>query len=102
MISLKDLLRLPVETTSGLRLGRVVDAEVDHESHLIVTYVVQPGRLTRPLARTPLRINRSQVVTITKEKMVVDDSATTATSDLRSRGAIAKNAPSPISARIGS
>lgn len=73
MITLKTLNNLPVETKSGMRLGRVVGAEIDEASHLIVTYLVQPGRIARPLVRTPLRISRTQVLSITASRMIVDD-----------------------------
>jgi len=81
-----------------MRLGRIVDAEFDQESHSIVTYIVQPGRLTRPIARKSLRINRNQVVSFTAERMIVDDLVTRVPVEPRSRG-LAKDAPSPISAR---
>ena len=99
MFTLKELKHLSVETTSGMYLGKVVDAELDEESHMVVTYIVQPGRLTQPLVRKSLRIHRSQVVSITKERMVVDDAVTPIAVSQRSRENLTKDAPSPISAR---
>jgi hypothetical protein len=81
-----------------MRLGRIVDIELDPESHLVMTYVVQPGRLTQPIARKSLRINRSQVASFTNERMVVDDLVSRLPAEQRTRG-LTKNAPSPISAR---
>jgi len=98
VITLKELKHLSVETTGGLRLGRIVDVELDPESHLAVTYVVQPGRLTQPIARKSLRINRSQVVSFTNERMVVDDLVSRLPAEQRAQG-LTKDAPSPISAR---
>ncbi len=97
MITLKQLKHLPVETTGGMRLGRIVDIEIETESHHIVTYVVQPGRLTQPIARRSLRINRSQVVSLTNERMIVDDLVSGTRVEQRARG-LTKGAPSPISA----
>lgn len=90
MITLKGLKNLPVETKSGTRLGRVTDVEIDEGAHLIVAYIVQPGRISRPLVRTPLRVNRSQVLSITAERMVVED-ATPGVAE-RSRAGLAKQA----------
>ncbi len=90
MITFKGLKNLPVETKSGTRLGRVVDVEIDEGSHAVITYVVQPGRISRPLVRTPLRINRAQVLSITAERMVVDDA--TSGSAERVRAGLAKQA----------
>lgn len=70
----KDLHHLPVETQSGQKLGRIVDFEVDVESHLILTYLVRPSRLSNPLVQSELRIDRAQVVALTPERMVVQDS----------------------------
>ena len=98
MITLKELKHLPVETTGGMVLGRIVDSEIDQESHLIGTYVVQAGRLTRPIARRSLRIARNQVISLTNERMVVDDLVSGVRADGRT-APIAKGQPSPISAR---
>jgi len=77
IINSKMLTGLPVQTRSGLQLGRVADFEVETESHLVATYIVRPGRLTRPLARQTLRISRTQVLSITAERMIVDDNTPT-------------------------
>lgn len=99
MITIKQLKNLPVETTGGMRLGRVVDAEMHPESHQLMTFIVQPGRLTQPIARRSLRIARSQVVALSADRMVVEDMVTSGDVNQRSRG-IVKNVPSPISARM--
>ena len=69
----KTLNHLPVENRSGDKLGRIVDFEMDPENHQIVVYVVRPSRLTSPLVKSDLRISDSQVVSLTAEKMVVED-----------------------------
>lgn len=88
-----DALRnLPAETASGQRLGRVVGFEFDPDTHLIMTYLVRPSVLTRPLTRGELTINRSQVISITRERMVVEDSVQTARAEAsRSKPALTKD-----------
>lgn len=80
-----DALRnLPVETASGQRLGRVVGFEFDPDTHMIVTFIVRPSVLASPLTRSELLINRSQVISITRERMVVEDGVRTARAEARS------------------
>lgn len=73
-ITAHTLKNLPVETRDGHGIGRLSDFEMDPSSHLITTYLIRPSTLVRPLTRSYLRIDRSQVVEITDKKMVVDDS----------------------------
>ena len=69
----KTLLRLPVETKSGAALGRVAGFEFDVETHAIVRYRVRPRGLAAGMLKKPLLVAREQVLSITAEKMVVDD-----------------------------
>lgn len=70
-INSKDLLSLPVETKSGERLGKVASFEIDCETHLIVNYYVRS--LKDLLFKDELIISPSQVISISKEKMIVED-----------------------------
>lgn len=97
MIPLKELRRVPVETKRGLRLGRLVDVEIDEESHVVTTYIVQAGALTRPLVKKQLRIDRRQVLSVSRERIVVDD-ATPAETE-RIRLGLTKDAASSVSAQ---
>ena len=99
MISLKELRRALVETKGGLRLGRLVDIEIDEESHMVTTYIVQAGRLTRPLVQKQLRIDRRQVISVSRERIVVDDATPTLTETERVRLGLSKNAVSTASAQ---
>ncbi len=74
IISLKKLLHLPVETESGTKLGTIAGAEIDVEQHVVMRYVVKSSALPKPLANE-LLISPSQVISVTKEKMVVEDGA---------------------------
>ncbi len=100
MLNISHLRNLPVETESGQRLGKVADFEFDPESHLIVTYLVRPSVLARPLARGVLRINRNQVITITNEHMVVEDGVRTARAEgSRSKPALTKDVAPAVPAQ---
>lgn len=94
----KHLRNLSVETQSGERLGRVVDAELDAETHTIITYLVRPSRIAQQFVRSELRIHRSQVVSLTSERMVVEDAARPAATERgRGRPGLAKDAAPVIS-----
>lgn len=67
-----DLINLPVYTQSGQNLGRVDSIEVDVEDQTIVNYRVKTG-LIKGLWHQQLVIHSSQVISITKEKMTVED-----------------------------
>lgn len=72
-----DLINLPVYTQGGQHLGRVTAFEVDIDGHTITTYHVKTG-LIKGLWHQELLINPSQVISISLEKMVVEDSVTKA------------------------
>lgn len=72
LLSFSRLKNLPVFTQSGLRLGQVSDLEIDTDSQSILRYIVQRGRLVGRF-QEPLLIHRRQVVSISQEKMMVED-----------------------------
>jgi sporulation protein YlmC with PRC-barrel domain len=97
-----QLYNLPVETESGIRLGRVVDVEVDPESHIIHTYLVRPSRLTHPLVRGCLRVGRSQVIAIQSDRIIVEDAAGSARYGVTTaRQKFSKNIAPAVPARAG-
>lgn len=71
-IQSSDLINLPVYTQSGQHLGRVDSFEVDIDTHAITHYYVRTG-LIKGLWHEQLIIDQSQVISISKEKMVVED-----------------------------
>lgn len=71
---LKDLHHLPVETRSGVPLGRLVDLEIDPETCEVRTFFVATRRLLPGLMDRRLAVGRQQVVRLTPQKLVVDDS----------------------------
>ncbi|MBI4090154.1 MAG: PRC-barrel domain-containing protein [Candidatus Kerfeldbacteria bacterium] len=102
LISLKQLHHALVVTESGHRLGRVVDVELDAEAHLVTTYLVSPSRLVQPLTRSVLRIHRSQVVSVSPEKLVVQDSVKPLGGEAEpGRPSLPKNVAPAVPARSG-
>jgi len=69
-----DLINLPVFTQSGQHLGRVDSFEVDIDSQAITKYHVKTG-LIKGLWHQQLLIDPSQVISISKEKMIIEDNA---------------------------
>lgn len=69
----QDLINLPVYTKSGQNLGRINHFEIEEDSQTIIRYYVKSG-LIQGLWKKQLIIQRSQVISINKEKMVVEDS----------------------------
>lgn len=76
LISSKDLFRLPVETKSGNFLGKLSGFDLDINTYGIVNYYVKnmsPANFIKGMLYNELVIHQSQVISITKEKMIVDD-----------------------------
>ncbi|OGY49478.1 MAG: hypothetical protein A3J65_03640 [Candidatus Buchananbacteria bacterium RIFCSPHIGHO2_02_FULL_45_11b] len=73
-ISSNDLINLPVFTQSGQNLGRVYSFDLDIDNNAVVSYYVRTG-LIKGLWHQQLIISPRQVISISKEKMVVEDSA---------------------------
>lgn len=75
-INYKNLIGLPVETKSGLLLGKIKSFEIDNETQTISQYVVKSRSLISKLLREEVGeiiIGRNQVLSIDGEKMVVED-----------------------------
>ncbi|MFA5134939.1 MAG: PRC-barrel domain-containing protein [Patescibacteria group bacterium] len=74
MILSKDtIIGLPVYTQSDDHVGKVADFEVDPELQRIVRYHVRPGDIIRGILQRELLVNSEQVVSITNERMVIED-----------------------------
>ncbi len=67
--SLKQLKRLPVETQSGMVLGRVFDLILEAESQSIVQYIVKPSFFSAQI----YAVHRDQVLSMNNEKIMVED-----------------------------
>ena len=75
-ISSTDLLNLAVYTQQGQHLGRVASMDIDLDSHMVRHYHVRTG-VIKWLWHHELLVARQQVISISKEKMVVEDSLST-------------------------
>ncbi|MBI5023002.1 MAG: PRC-barrel domain-containing protein [Candidatus Magasanikbacteria bacterium] len=69
LLLFSKLKNLPVFTQSGVKLGQIIDVEIDLDSQSILRYAIKRGIVSRGV----LLIHRSQVVAITDEKMTVED-----------------------------
>jgi sporulation protein YlmC with PRC-barrel domain len=69
----RELINLPVYTQSNQHLGRVSDFEVDSATHVIVKYRVKSGSLIKEFLQKELIIAKEQVISMSAEKMVVED-----------------------------
>lgn len=63
------MIRLPVFTESGEKLGHISDFEIDIETHQIRKYIVVSG----VISKDTYLVNPSQIVSITEEKIIVAD-----------------------------
>ena len=79
IIDLKKLLHLPVLTRSGIKLGKITNAEIDADPQTIIKYHVSAG----PFSDKNYIIDRSQVLEIETDKMVVDDATVRATAEVK-------------------
>ncbi|USN53450.1 MAG: PRC-barrel domain-containing protein [Candidatus Nomurabacteria bacterium] len=68
-----SLFHLPVETKSGQALGHIDDIELDPMTQQVLRYYVKSGHLVAALLQKELIVAAEQVLSITEEKMVVDD-----------------------------
>jgi len=69
IINLQKLLRLPVYTESGVKLGQVYDLEIDVDSHTVMQYLVRQNMLSAKY----FLVKNSQIKDITKDKVIVED-----------------------------
>ncbi|MEW6610596.1 MAG: hypothetical protein AB1352_03170 [Patescibacteria group bacterium] len=73
LLTSDQLFHIPVETIDQYNLGHVVGLVIDIESQSIMQYRVRPtGIVANVLRNVDLLINRGQVISLTKDKMVVE------------------------------
>ena len=70
IVTLKKIISLPVRTVLGAALGRIANAQIDAEKHVVLSYLVVSGWLDK---KTFL-IKPVQVVSLNEKEMVVEDS----------------------------
>lgn len=94
LLVFSHLKNLPVFTRSGIKLGQIADIEIDLDSQSIIRYVVRRGIVSRGI----LLIHRGQVISITNEKMTVEDAVVQAGESARVKEAVVQPAAG-VSAR---
>lgn len=72
IIPSSQLINLPVYTQNGQHLGRIDSFDIDIDNNKITKYHVRTG-LIKGIWHQELLVDQSQVVSISKEKMVVED-----------------------------
>lgn len=72
-LTARHLLGLPVVTQSGKPLGKVHDFTLDSLQQSVTQYTVRNTNVLRGLFGHELLIAASQVISLTSEKMVVED-----------------------------
>ncbi|MDP3965037.1 MAG: PRC-barrel domain-containing protein [bacterium] len=72
-VNSKQLGNLPVETESGTRIGYIHHFEIDELEQRVAHYVVKPHPGIAGVFDKDFVVAVSQVVSLTKEKLVVDD-----------------------------
>lgn len=94
LLVFSKLKNLSVFTRSGIKLGQVADVEIDLDSQSIIRYVIKRGIVNRDV----LLVHRSQVISITDEKMTVEDAVVKECKSMKMKEAIVQPATG-ISAR---
>lgn len=96
IISHKNFIGLPVETKSGLVLGKIRSFEIESDTQTISQYVVKSRNLISKLLSEEVQeiiIGRNQVISIDEKKMVVDDNSVKELGGKRIFRGVEKNAP---------
>jgi sporulation protein YlmC with PRC-barrel domain len=88
-ITFKKLKSLPVQTESGVNLGKVVDLEFDLETQSINNLVVVSGWFGDKLL-----INFNQIKKVTDSKIIVSDTLTPETAAVEKN--LTKEAATPV------
>jgi len=96
ILSNKNFIGLPVETKSGLLLGKVKSFEVDGDTQTILNYNIKSKSLVNKLLGEKvdeLIINRNQVISTSEEKMVVQDNTVRETEAIKSLRGVRQDTP---------
>lgn len=91
----KKILNLPVLTQSGKELGKISGFDVDPESQTVIRYYVKSSRFIAELFSRELIVAATQVVSLTEEKMVVEDLDLKERKKLFGKNQLGKNKAAP-------
>jgi len=70
----KELINLPVYTQGEQHLGKIVDFELEPTSQTVEKYYIKSQDIIKNLLQKELLISKDQVVSISHDRMVVEDS----------------------------
>ena len=73
VISSKKFIGLGVETKSGQILGSITGFDMDIENFRVTRFYVKPSGIVSGLVKKELIIGYELVISITEEKMIVED-----------------------------
>jgi sporulation protein YlmC with PRC-barrel domain len=72
-----QLAGVPVYTRSGNHVGRLVGFVIESDTHEVIQYAVKKSGTFELLLPKEFLVNRSQVVSVSEEKLIVEDAAVT-------------------------
>ncbi|MCX6741300.1 MAG: hypothetical protein NTY61_02795 [Candidatus Parcubacteria bacterium] len=73
MLSLNQTIGLPVYTRSGMFLGEVIKVETLPDGQTAQKYIIKNANPLKNLISGQLVIDASQVISVTAEKIIVED-----------------------------
>ncbi|MEN9558167.1 MAG: PRC-barrel domain [Candidatus Parcubacteria bacterium] len=73
VLSAKQLIHLPVRTSSGIGVGKVSGVEIDTDTGRLASVLVKTGGLLAGLIGKELVVAWNQVVSISETEVVVED-----------------------------
>lgn len=71
-----QLNHLPVQTESGQKVGIVDGVTIDIDSHSVWRYEIKPAKVLAALFSKSLLISPAQVISISAQVMIVEDTVT--------------------------
>jgi sporulation protein YlmC with PRC-barrel domain len=86
----------PVYTESGDQVGRLSGFVVDAETHEVIQYAVKKSGTLEILLPREFLVNRTQVISISEERIVVKDAAVTEGAINEAKGRLPKAKPAGL------
>ena len=74
MLNSNQIIGLPVYTQAGMFLGKVIKVETLPDGQTAQKYIVQNANPLKNLISGQLVVDASQVISVTVEKIIVEDS----------------------------
>jgi sporulation protein YlmC with PRC-barrel domain len=90
-----QLIGAPVVTESGASVGRLAGLIVDAETHEVIQYAVKKSGTLEIILPKEFLVNRTQVVSIAEDRIVIKDSVVTEGAEESVRGKSPEPAPKP-------